>query len=340
MIVAPPLTRVSTLDGYVRYFARLGAPVESTLRRFKLPVLLDEQRDGWVCYPLVRKFTAAMADREGIPVLGLAEVDMDAVLHPSLLGPVLEAPNLERAVRRLSAVVRSQNTGANVWLEPADDLVRLCVGLPLSRDFPGHALSEMRVLRTAERLVGAFAGPGFEPSRVLLTSRPRDLRVDVESAYRGVRVYTDQRRSAIEFPRRLLYRQPAAPIAGPARGEAGEATAVPSPGSVADMLAACLGPYLPTGYPHASFAAELFACSLRTLQRRLAREGTSYSEVVEDARRRTAVRVLRNGQRSLAGLADLLGYSEHSAFTRAFRRWTGTTPARYRARMVQQRQVH
>ncbi|MGD8906263.1 MAG: helix-turn-helix transcriptional regulator, partial [Gammaproteobacteria bacterium] len=70
-------------------------------------------------------------------------------------------------------------------------------------------------------------------------------------------------------------------------------------------------------------------------QRTLAKEGTTYSEVVDSARCRAALARLREGDVSLARIALQLGYSEHSAFTRAFRRWTGTTPAVYRATVAE-----
>jgi AraC-like DNA-binding protein len=69
--------------------------------------------------------------------------------------------------------------------------------------------------------------------------------------------------------------------------------------------------------------------SLRTLQRRLAAEGTSLSAIVEEVRRARAERLLRAGM-PVAEVAVMLGYSGTTAFVRAFRRWLGTTPAVWR----------
>ena len=108
------------------------------------------------------------------------------------------------------------------------------------------------------------------------------------------------------------------------------------PDSFAAALAECLKSYLSVGYPHINLAAQLLSCSVRTLQRRLHEEGTNYSEVVEEARRSSAMHALLKTDTSLPDLAAQLGYSEQSAFTRAFRRWTGTTPNRYRIQATTQ----
>ena len=71
--------------------------------------------------------------------------------------------------------------------------------------------------------------------------------------------------------------------------------------------------------------------SERTLQRRLADEGSSYQQLLNDTRRQLAERYLRDGQLAATEIALLLGYSEPSVFFRAFRQWTGLTPGEYRA---------
>lgn len=70
----------------------------------------------------------------------------------------------------------------------------------------------------------------------------------------------------------------------------------------------------------------------RTLQRRLRAEGLSHQQLLDEARREAAERYLRESSLAIAEIAYLLGYSEPSAFHRAFRRWSGTTPSEVRAR--------
>lgn len=70
--------------------------------------------------------------------------------------------------------------------------------------------------------------------------------------------------------------------------------------------------------------------SPRTLRRRLQEEGTPLHQIKEELRRDAAVASLAKGDESVADLATRLGFSEASAFQRAFKRWTGMSPGAYR----------
>jgi AraC-like DNA-binding protein len=76
--------------------------------------------------------------------------------------------------------------------------------------------------------------------------------------------------------------------------------------------------------------AEKVSMSTRTLKRKLAAAGTTYGELLDEARRVRAERLLASEKRSIDEIAAALGYSDVANFTRAFRRWTGTTPAAHR----------
>jgi AraC-like DNA-binding protein len=87
---------------------------------------------------------------------------------------------------------------------------------------------------------------------------------------------------------------------------------------------------LSEGVPTLSDVASEFGMSARTLQRRLAEEGHSFQTVVDEARRQLAERFLADTRYSIAEIAFLTGFSEQSAFTRAFKRWAGRTPGAFR----------
>ena len=71
--------------------------------------------------------------------------------------------------------------------------------------------------------------------------------------------------------------------------------------------------------------------SQRTLGRRLEEEGTSFKELTEEIRRRLAIRYAGQTDLAFSEIAFLLGFSQTSAFHRAFKRWTGQTPREYRS---------
>jgi len=72
--------------------------------------------------------------------------------------------------------------------------------------------------------------------------------------------------------------------------------------------------------------------STRTLKRRLAGEGTTFSAIRDDLRRQRALLMLDDRRLAVGEIATRLGYTELPNFTRAFRKWTGMTPAAYRDR--------
>ena len=88
---------------------------------------------------------------------------------------------------------------------------------------------------------------------------------------------------------------------------------------------------LSTGKPALGAVAGALRVSPRTLQRRLAEQGFSFRSLVNEARFRTARRLISERYR-LSEVACRLGYADAGSFTRAFERWTGITPQRYRSR--------
>jgi AraC-like DNA-binding protein len=85
------------------------------------------------------------------------------------------------------------------------------------------------------------------------------------------------------------------------------------------------------GPPSLGHVAALLRMPPRTLQRRLAAEGTSVHQEIDEIRKTMALAVLRDHSISIEDVAFLLGYTEPSTFFRSFKRWTGTTPRRFRS---------
>ena len=93
---------------------------------------------------------------------------------------------------------------------------------------------------------------------------------------------------------------------------------------------ACIARILKEGDSHLESVARELNVSTRTLQRRLEEEGTTFAALLDEARRTAALEYLKDRRISIADTAILVGFSEPSTFYRAFKRWTGTTPASWR----------
>ncbi len=112
--------------------------------------------------------------------------------------------------------------------------------------------------------------------------------------------------------------------------ELSEITRVPA---LVTQAKAAIAQALSEGTPRMAEIARGLGLSARSFHRRLSEHGMSFQTLTEDTRRELAEGLLRDERHSLAEIAFLTGFSEQSAFTRAFKRWVGTTPATYRKDM-------
>lgn len=86
---------------------------------------------------------------------------------------------------------------------------------------------------------------------------------------------------------------------------------------------------LPSGSVDQETIAQKLYCSASTLQRQLGSEGTSYRDVLSDTREQLAKGYLKDEKLSHAQIAFMLGFSDQSNFSRAFKRWTGQSPGQF-----------
>jgi AraC-like DNA-binding protein len=87
---------------------------------------------------------------------------------------------------------------------------------------------------------------------------------------------------------------------------------------------------LPSGIPSIHHIAEHLGMSNRTLTRRLSDAGVTYRDLIQRIQEEVARKLLKNSSRSMSEIAFETGFSEQSAFNRAFKRWTGKSPVEFR----------
>jgi len=87
---------------------------------------------------------------------------------------------------------------------------------------------------------------------------------------------------------------------------------------------------LPSGIPSINRVGEQMGMSNRTLTRRLAESNFSFRDIIRNTQELRAKHLLRNTNRSVAEVAFEIGFSEQSAFNRAFKRWTNLSPSQFR----------
>lgn len=176
-------------------------------------------------------------------------------------------------------------------------------------------------------------GPGWAPEEVHFEHPKPQLWKEHQAAF-DAPIYFGQQTNALVFRSSLLER----PMPGrDLRLHAMMRTCLESLGSrrtggegLFDQVRSTIRVKLPNGYPSLEQIAAELRVAPGAIQRDLAEHGLTYKDAVEHMRKSLAQMYLEQRQLPLTEIAFLLGYSELSAFSRAFSRWTGVSPRAYR----------
>ena len=101
-------------------------------------------------------------------------------------------------------------------------------------------------------------------------------------------------------------------------------------GDIVQQIQSVIIDNLPSGKVTDNLIAKELNLSERSLQRKLKEHGTTFRTVLDDVREMAAIQYIKNPMNTMSDIAFLLGFSEQSAFSRAFKKWTGTSPMKYR----------
>ncbi|MEO8180520.1 MAG: AraC family transcriptional regulator ligand-binding domain-containing protein [Deltaproteobacteria bacterium] len=174
---------------------------------------------------------------------------------------------------------------------------------------------------------------GFAATEILLPYPAPALRMAHDEFF-GVSVRFSAGAVGLVFSTRLLdqpLRSASPQLAALLENVAREKTlALPAPADALAQIRIALRSCLRAGHTSLAQLARRVARSPRSLQRQLALEGTTFAAELDEARHELALALLAQPALALQEVSFLLGFSEPSAFHRAFRRWTGEAPGQYR----------
>lgn len=177
---------------------------------------------------------------------------------------------------------------------------------------------------------------GVAPAGRARFAHPAPANLTPYAAVFRVPLEFDAERHCAVFPASALQQPLPAPDAALAasleRHAAEMLERLPRPNGVSQRVRAQLLNDLPSGEPALEALASRLKLSERTLRRRLAAEGQTYTGLLDELRRGLALRYMQVPDMDAERMAFLLGFAEPSSLRRAFRRWTGRSLAEYRAR--------
>jgi len=242
------------------------------------------------------------------------------------------APTVRSSLERVERYCRLWTDNLTYEIRDRDDGIDFVVHRSGERR-PGMRLSNEATLASATSLIRQTSSPRFRPQKVLLKhAAPRSI--SAHERYFGCPVHFASGQDALIISSETLDRPNHLSDDGISRFLLTHLEAeIESLGNeipVQVLVEREISRSLSAGIPRMADIARRLAMSERTLHRRLAERDLSFKSLVADTRRHVAVNLLRESSYTLTEVAFLSGFSEQSAFNRAFKRWTGNTPAAFR----------
>jgi AraC-like DNA-binding protein len=281
------------------------------------------------CVAIVRALTAPLHD----PLVGLHAAERAQLEDIDVLGYLArQCPTALVALEKMQALTRLVGDASEVSLERAPGQVIVRLGLSGGRT----SIPELADFGVASGHIALklLTGGGANALRVeLARPKPKDPAAYKQffgapvqfGAARGMVVY-DEAAFLAPLPRSD------ARLAEMLREHAhARLERLPARSNLLDLVRARLRAQCEDNGPSLRKVAAALRMSERTLSRRLDQAGTQFRALLDEVRRERAEYLLQASALSISDIAQRLGFSDATAFGRAFRRWFGVTPTRYRA---------
>lgn len=270
------------------------------------------------------------ADAADYPLFGL---EMSGYQGLKIFGPLgLLASQCDTVADSLEIIQKYFHfhaSGVSINLIPHGKDVHLCLDIMIDPSISQEQLMEMSLV-LGYNVMCEFSPEFAEATRLSFKHAPL---ADPEQykAFTRAKIAFNQEKDALIFPARLLEQKPCAAseevrnyleafLAREARGHD-----QPLPQKVSKLIYELI----PTGEATLTTIAPMLGMNVRTLQRELRQADTEFRSLLDDVRFEIARSALEQNQ-SITDVALNLGYSELSAFSRAFKRWSGVPPQQWR----------
>ncbi len=295
------------------------------------PRLLDDP-EGTISFSALGRLISQCVEHTGCPHFGLLLGQRTGLPALGLVGLVGQhSPDLRAALRNIIRYLHIHDRGAIATLTV--DHGRAAVGYTIYQPAAEATLQIYDVaIAVANNVLQALYGPDWQPLEIALArTRPPDLEPYRKVFHAPLRFGAEQ--SAVVFPAAWLTRPVVDADPRLLQESLARIAAIESMGGVGivDQVRRVLCNLLLRGEASMDDVAQIFAVHRRTMNRRLRENGATFRQLLDEVRRQRARQLLRDSDLPILTIAETLGYTDAPAFTRAFRRWSGTTPTDWRA---------
>ena len=325
------LIHAQELLPYARWLQAAGANSGRLFERSEIPLEAVWNDKAMITMFQAYDFIERGACHIGNEILGSA---VGEEMHLSDLGPlgleIIRSTTLLEASEGLMTAMQATEQGSQCWIQSKTDEAWLCYR-PEIRFEVGAIQAEQFDLQYLLKILRLAGGDSWLPRKVRVSAIPsKTLGKVPEFSQAQVQRHPDT--TAIAFPASLLAKSLGnSPTTGNAPKEHKFDSGVIAKNGLSTAIHKLLrSPGMDRFIPMLESVADRFGVGVRTLQRALTEEGTSYSRITKRVRFDQASELLINTDLSLKEIAFELGYTSLNSFVRSFREMSGITPKSFR----------
>ncbi|MBS7704784.1 AraC family transcriptional regulator [Chelatococcus asaccharovorans] len=330
-IVPPGYIRIGTSITLPAVLERLGFSSEVLCREEGVHPDIFGHPDNTMPYDHFCRFLSRCVRETGRDDLGLLICETTGPSSLGLVGFLLQqAPDVGSALADLVRYLRHSDRGAFTFLNRSKDVVSLGYVI-YDGDAPGAAQVYDGAIAIGRNMMKALCGPRWTPTEVWL-ARPKSASTTRYERFFDAPVRFEAEYSALVFSGFWL--DTPLPNADPALRamlkEQIDLLEREDGGTLSEQVRRLLRTVLLTRRGSLDDVRLGLHMTRKTLSRHLAAEGTTFTKLSDEMRFEVARHLLRNTSMPMSGVTAALDYSEASAFSRAFKQWSGVSPTEWR----------
>ena len=324
--------RIGPLIPLPRVLREIAVDPIDVMREAGIDPALFEDPENTISFATMGRLLSLCVARSGCPHFGLLVGRQGGISSLGIVGLLSQhLPDVRTALRNIILHLHLHDRGAVPTLEVQNETAML-----------GYAIYQKNVASTDQIYDGALAiafnfmktlcGPGWLPSEVRFCHAEPVDREPYRRFFKAPLRF-DAEQTALLFPATWLDQavHGADPQLRRILEAETQALKVLDDGDFVSQLRRVLQGLVVAGRPSVDQAALCLAIHRRTLNRRLNARGITFKQLLDETRFEIAQQLLRDTRMPVVDIAVALNYADTSAFTRAFRRWSGATPAAWRA---------
>lgn len=329
------MVHASGIRGYLEVMQDIEFNPENLLAQYNITVDQIKLDDAWLCQKSVINLFESTAALANCPDLGLRVSRHQDISVLGVLGVILQsAPTIRGVIDYTSDFMFLHGPGLVMSLNETSPLFDNAVEVIFEIRINGYTPQRQTIdncLGTTHRILKWLAAENYDLKAVSLPHMPLASITEYQRFFNAP-ILVNQERAALHLSKHTLDSQPHS--TNPALREIAQDYLTRHFRNPSEKISAsvrkALRIHLANSRVDKTRIASMLALHPRTLQRRLASEGTSFDEIRDEIRKELALQYLWETQISMSQLTYVLGFSEQATLSRAIKRWFGLSPKQVR----------